>query len=230
MVGSDRYIGGMIDMGSGHLHPLNLALGEARAAASLGVALFEHSRVTHIEYGERVEVTTAHGRCRANYLVIGCNAYLNELNPELGARCRRRAPTYSPPRCWRNGCASGCCRKTWLCAIRTWRSTTTGCRPMVACCLAGPATTRGVIPGTSRRLCCPSCCGSSLSSRAPPSSFSGGMIGIGANRLPQIGRLKEHPNVFYAQAYSGHGLNATHMAAKLVAEAIRGEPGLRSLQ
>ncbi len=86
VVGSDRYIGGMIDMGSGHLHPLNLALGEARAAASLGVALFEHSRVTHIDYGERVEVTTAHGRCRANYLVIGCNAYLNELNPELGGK------------------------------------------------------------------------------------------------------------------------------------------------
>jgi hypothetical protein len=51
----------------------------------------------------------------------------------------------------------------------------------------------------------------------------GGMIGIGANRLPQIGRLQDHPNVFYAQAYSGHGLNATHMAAKLVAEAIKGE-------
>ncbi|MGL5775060.1 MAG: NAD(P)/FAD-dependent oxidoreductase, partial [Aeromonas veronii] len=43
VVGSDRYIGGLIDMGSGHLHPLNLALGEARAAASLGVSLFEHS-------------------------------------------------------------------------------------------------------------------------------------------------------------------------------------------
>jgi len=46
------------------------------------------------------------------------------------------------------------------------------------------------------------------------------MIGIGANRLPQIGRLPEHPNVFYAQAYSGHGLNATHLAGRLLAEAI----------
>lgn len=46
MVGSDRYIGGMVDMGSGHLHPLNLALGEARAAQSLGVSLFEHSRAS----------------------------------------------------------------------------------------------------------------------------------------------------------------------------------------
>ncbi|MCR3961301.1 FAD-binding oxidoreductase, partial [Aeromonas veronii] len=86
VVGSDRYIGGMIDMGSGHLHPLNLALGEARAAASLGVSLFEHSRVTHIDYGERVEVTTAHGRVSADYLVIGCNAYLGDLQPDLGGK------------------------------------------------------------------------------------------------------------------------------------------------
>lgn len=30
----------------------------------------------------------------------------------------------------------------------------------------------------------------------------GGMIGIGANRLPQVGRLASQPNVYYAQAYS----------------------------
>ena len=35
VIGSDRYVGGMIDMGSGHLHPLNLALGEAAAAEQL---------------------------------------------------------------------------------------------------------------------------------------------------------------------------------------------------
>ena len=51
----------------------------------------------------------------------------------------------------------------------------------------------------------------------------GGMIGIGANRLPQIGRLKDQPNVYYAQAYSGHGVNATHLAGKLLAEAISGQ-------
>ncbi|MCY1528384.1 Gamma-glutamylputrescine oxidoreductase [compost metagenome] len=51
----------------------------------------------------------------------------------------------------------------------------------------------------------------------------GGMIGIGANRLPQIGRLPDQPNVYFAQAYSGHGVNATHLAGKLLAEAICGE-------
>ena len=51
----------------------------------------------------------------------------------------------------------------------------------------------------------------------------GGMIGIGANRLPQIGRLPDQPNVHFAQAYAGHGLNATHLAGRLLAEAISGQ-------
>ncbi|WP_259679159.1 FAD-binding oxidoreductase, partial [Pseudomonas vranovensis] len=48
----------------------------------------------------------------------------------------------------------------------------------------------------------------------------GGKIGITANRFPQVGRLQQHPNVFYAQGYSGHGLNVTHWTARLLAEAI----------
>jgi hypothetical protein len=47
------------------------------------------------------------------------------------------------------------------------------------------------------------------------------MIGIGANRFPQIGRLQD--NIFYAQAYSGHGVAATHLAGKVIAEAITKE-------
>src|SRR5690606_35384698 len=36
VVASDCYAGGLVDMGSGHLHPLDLVKGEARAAAALG--------------------------------------------------------------------------------------------------------------------------------------------------------------------------------------------------
>jgi gamma-glutamylputrescine oxidase len=52
----------------------------------------------------------------------------------------------------------------------------------------------------------------------------GGMIGIGANRLPQLGRLDK--NIYYAQAYAGHGVNITHLAGKILAEAISGESTL----
>ncbi len=86
VIGSDRYVGGMIDMGSGHLHPLNLALGEAAVAQQLGVALYEQSQVTRIDYGPEVKVHTAQGTVRAKTLVLACNAYLNGLNPQLSGK------------------------------------------------------------------------------------------------------------------------------------------------
>ncbi|KAA6173620.1 FAD-binding oxidoreductase, partial [Pseudomonas veronii] len=86
VIGSDRYVGGMIDMGSGHLHPLNLALGEAAAAGQLGVRLFEQSEVTRIDYGPEVNVHTTQGNVRSKTLVLACNAYLNGLNPQLSGK------------------------------------------------------------------------------------------------------------------------------------------------
>ena len=38
-IGTDAYIGALLNMGNGHLHPLNLCAGEARAAASLGATI-----------------------------------------------------------------------------------------------------------------------------------------------------------------------------------------------
>jgi len=35
VVDSDAYVGGMLDMSGGHIHPLNLALGEAAAVETL---------------------------------------------------------------------------------------------------------------------------------------------------------------------------------------------------
>lgn len=224
VVGSDRYIGGMIDMGSGHLHPLNLALGEARAAASLGVALFEQSRVVHIDYGDRLQVTTAHGRVSADYLVIGCNAYLNDLNPELGGkvlpagsyilatevlekRLRQRLLPQNMAVCDQNV------------ALDYYRLSADG-----RLLFGGACNYSGRDPKDIKAFMLPKLLRVFPELADTAIEFQwGGMIGIGANRLPQIGRLPEQPNVFYAQAYSGHGLNATHMAGKLVAEAIKGE-------
>ena len=42
-VGSKSYIGGLINMGNGHLHPLNLCIGEATAAIELGAKVITMS-------------------------------------------------------------------------------------------------------------------------------------------------------------------------------------------
>ncbi|MCQ6256290.1 FAD-binding oxidoreductase [Pseudomonas sp. Q11] len=226
VVGSDRYIGGLIDMGSGHLHPLNLALGEASAAQQLGVRLFEQSAVTRIDYGPEVKVHTQQGAVRAKTLVLGCNAYLNGLNNDLSGKVLP-AGSY---------------------IIATEPLSEAQAQALLpqnmAVCDQRVALDYYRLSADRRLLFGGAC---HYSGRDPqdigaymrPKMLKvfpqlaqvkidyqwGGMIGIGANRLPQIGRLKDQPNVYYAQAYSGHGVNATHLAGKLLAEAISGQQG-----
>ncbi|TDF83382.1 FAD-binding oxidoreductase [Pseudomonas sp. H9] len=224
VVGSDRYVGGLIDMGSGHLHPLNLALGEAAVANTLGVRLFEQSAVTRIEYGTQVRVHTAQGAVKASTLVLGCNAYLNDLNTELGGKVLP-AGSY---------------------IIATEPLSEAQAHELLpqnmAVCDQRVALDYYRLSADRRLLFGGAC---HYSGRDPhdiaaymrPKMLQvfpqlanvridyqwGGMIGIGANRLPQIGRLASQPNVYFAQAYSGHGLNATHLAGKLLGEAISGQ-------
>jgi glycine/D-amino acid oxidase-like deaminating enzyme len=48
----------------------------------------------------------------------------------------------------------------------------------------------------------------------------GGRIAIIVDRVPAIGRLE--PNLYYLQGYCGHGVNASHIAAEIVSDAICG--------
>ncbi|MCZ6828988.1 MAG: FAD-binding oxidoreductase [Gammaproteobacteria bacterium] len=47
-----------------------------------------------------------------------------------------------------------------------------------------------------------------------------GQMGIGLNRMPQLGRLAK--NVLYIQACSGHGVAPSHIMSRITAEAISG--------
>lgn len=221
VVASDRYVGGMIDEGSGHLHPLNLALGEAAVAERLGVRLYENSAALRIEYGRCVRVHTARGSVSARTLVLAGNAHLGDLEPALSGKvlpagsyviateplseelaqslipenralCDQRVGLdYYRLSADRRLLFGGACHYSG----RTLKDIAGYMRPKML----------DVFP--------------QLADKRIDYQWNG-MIGIGANRLPQIGRLKAHPNVFYAQAYAGHGINTTHMAARLVAEAI----------
>lgn len=222
VVGSDNYIGGMTDMGSGHVHPLNLVLGEAAAAIKLGVQVFEQSPVKDIQYGADITVKTDKGRVTCDKLVICGNAYVAGLNKKLEGRVLP-AGSY---------------------VIATEQLPDDLAKKVLpqnmAVCDQRVALDYYRLSADNRLLFGGLC---NYSGRDPKSIVDtlkphmdlvfpylkdikieyqwGGMIGIGANRMPQIGRLRE--NVYYAQAYSGHGVNATHMAGKVIAEHINGE-------
>jgi glycine/D-amino acid oxidase-like deaminating enzyme len=224
VVGSDRYVGGLIDMGSGHLHPLNLALGEAAAAGQLGVKLFEQSAVTRIDYGTEVKVHTAQGTVRAKTLVLGCNAYLNDLNPQLGGKVLPAGSYIIATEPLSEELAHALLPQNMaVCdqrvALDYYRLSADRRLLFGGACHYSGRDPKDIAAYMRPKMLAvfPQLAGVKIDYQW------GGMIGIGANRLPQIGRLKEQPNVYYAQAYSGHGVNATHLAGKLLAEAISGQ-------
>ncbi|NWE37713.1 NAD(P)/FAD-dependent oxidoreductase, partial [Pseudomonas gingeri] len=86
-------------MSGGHIHPLNLALGEAAAVESLGGTIYEQSAAIRIERGANPVVHTAHGKVRAKYIIVAGNAYLGNLVPELAAKsmpCGTQVITTAP--------------------------------------------------------------------------------------------------------------------------------------
>ncbi|RWN65117.1 MAG: FAD-binding oxidoreductase [Mesorhizobium sp.] len=81
-LGSTRYFGGTRDTGTGHIHPLKLAIGTAKVAAQAGAQLFEQTPGTGIaSLGGKVKVTTPKGTISAEKCLIGVNAHGGTLEP-----------------------------------------------------------------------------------------------------------------------------------------------------
>ncbi|WP_394146715.1 NAD(P)/FAD-dependent oxidoreductase [Shewanella atlantica] len=227
VIGSNCYEGALVDMNSGHLHPLNLALGEARVARELGVKMYEYSAAQKIIKGDKPKVITQFGEVNSQYLVLAGNAYIgHELDGYVGGKVLP-AGSY---------------------LLATEPLTDEQCKDIIPKDMAfadmridldyfhlsednrllfgGLCTYSGKDPKNIEAALRPNLEKVFPQLKGVKIDFEwGGMIGIGANRLPQIGRLPDCPNIMYAQAYSGHGVNATHMAAKLIAEALTAQAG-----
>ena len=86
LVGSEAYHGGTLDMGAGHLHPLNFALGLANAADKAGVSIYEKSQVTGVKSDAKHLISTANGQIQATHLIYACNGYLGHLQSKVAAK------------------------------------------------------------------------------------------------------------------------------------------------
>ena len=86
-VGTDGYYGGRIDRGAGHLDPLELARGLARAAAAAGARICEGSRVDHLSHdGKAYRVRIGQHTVRADQVILAGNGYLEGLDKDVDAR------------------------------------------------------------------------------------------------------------------------------------------------
>ncbi|MCR9189410.1 MAG: FAD-binding oxidoreductase [Alteromonadaceae bacterium] len=219
-VGTERYVGGAIDHTGGHIHPLNLALGEAAALESRGGVIHEHSTVTSIAPGKTVIVKTDMGEVRAQTVVLAGNAYLGGLVPELGAKsmpCGSQIIATEPldEAVARQLLPNDNCVEDCNYLLDYFRLS--GDNRLI---YGGGVVYGARDPANIERLIRPNMLKTfpQLANVKIDYAWTGNFL-LTLSRLPQLGRL--HENVFYSQGCSGHGVTFTHVAGKALALAIQ---------
>ncbi len=219
---SPRYLGGLIDPRSGHLHPLKYALGLGKAALGLGVRIFEHSPVLSLTDGERPELRTARGRVRCRAAILAGNALVKGVAPALD---RRIMPvgTYiaaTPPLGEER--ARALIGNDMAVADTNWALDYFRLSADHRLLFGGRASYSNLEPPNLRWVM------TRRMRRVFPQLADvgfeylwGGAIDISLNRAPDWGRLGRG-NVYYAQGFSGHGVAASGLAGRVIAEAVRG--------
>ena len=222
VVATDTYIGGMLDMSGGHIHPLNLALGEAAAVESLGGVIYEHSPAIRIERGANPVVHTPNGQIKAKFVVVAGNAYLGNLIPELSAKsmpCGTQVITTEPlsddlaksllPQDY---CVEDC---NYL--LDYYRLS--GDKRLI---FGGGVVYGARDPANIEAIIRPNMLKTfpQLKDVKIDYAWTGNFL-LTLSRLPQVGRLGD--NIYYSQGCSGHGVTYTHLAGKVLAEALRGQ-------
>ncbi|WP_041543859.1 FAD-binding oxidoreductase [Oceanimonas sp. GK1] len=221
-IDTDRYVGALLDHRGGHIHPLNLALGEAEAIRQLGGRIFEQSAVTDIRYGEPALAKTEKGSVSAKFMVLAGNAYLGNLEPKLSAKampCGTQIVTTEPlsDEQAQSLIANQYCVEDCNYLLDYYRIT--GDNRL----LYGGGVVYGARdPDDIDRLVLPKLLKTfpQLEGVKIDYRWTGNFL-LTLSRLPQFGRLE--PNVYYMQGYSGHGVTCTHLAGRLLSEVLKGQ-------
>ncbi len=217
-INGGNYYGGIYDRKGGHFHPLNYALGLAKAAVDAGVTILEDSRVDRILESGGLVISVKDATIKATYIVNATDTWMGDLDPGLGR--------YTVPIMNYN--------------IATHVLDNAG---ELLPSDAAVADSRFVLNyfrlSADKRLIFG---GGEKYVQRPPTDIAGfvrkhmtqvfpslsdtkiqyqwgGTIGATMNRLPHLGRKG---NVFYAHGFSGHGALVTTLAGEVIAEAVAG--------
>ncbi|WP_043310654.1 FAD-binding oxidoreductase [Pseudomonas sp. ML96] len=222
VVDTDTYVGGMLDMSGGHIHPLNLALGEAAAVESLGGIIHEQSPAIRVERGANPVVHTPEGRVKAKFVVVAGNAYLGNLLPELASKsmpCGTQVITTEPlsDELAKSLLPQDYCVEDCNYLLDYYRLT--GDKRLI---FGGGVVYGARDPANIEAIIRPKMLKTfpQLKDVKIDFAWTGNFL-LTLSRLPQVGRLGD--NIYYSQGCSGHGVTYTHLAGKLLAETLRGQ-------
>jgi gamma-glutamylputrescine oxidase len=204
---SDQYAGGLFDPQGGHFHPLNYALGLAKAAQDAGVRLHEHERV-------RPDQLHAHS------IIVATDSWIGETMPRFRSNSVSimnynvaTAPLPDPSVVLPSDAAVADSRFV----LNYYRLSADGrlifgggerysSRPPADIAAYVRPYMEKIFPQLSGH---------------PIEYAWGGPVDVTLNRLPHVGR---DGNIFYAHGFSGHGAMVTSLIGECIAEAICGSP------
>lgn len=219
-IASPLYHGGIYDPQGGHFHPLNYAIGLAKAAEIAGVRILENERVKVLDASSKdaVELIAERSIIGARYVIDATDSWIGDIEPDLGR--------YTVPIMNYNIATAPLANADALLPTD-----------------AAVADSRFVLNyfrlSADKRLIFG---GGERYSQTPPRDIAafvrpfmaevfpqiadakidygwGGAVAVTMNRLPHIGR---RGNVFFAHGFSGHGALITTTAGELIAEALAG--------
>jgi gamma-glutamylputrescine oxidase len=219
-LGSTKYFGGVRDTGTGHIHPMKLAIGTARAAAEAGGHLFENTRATGVSSsGGKVRVTTDKGTITADKALVAVNAYGGGLEPvsaahimPIGSFIGATAPLGddSPVLPGRESVDDS------RFVVRFFRRTRDGRLLFGGREIYSTSEPAGIKDGIRRQI-----------AEVYPGLKDveithawGGYVGITLPRKPFVREVM--PNVISAGGYSGHGIMLSNFVGRLYAETVAG--------
>jgi gamma-glutamylputrescine oxidase len=221
VLATNAYHGGCLDTDAAHLHPLNYALGLARACVEAGVRIFENSAVRRYSGATPAIVQTDGGEVRAAWVVLACNAYLEDLEPRLAGWIMpinnfllATAPLDEATA--GTLIRDGICVHDTLIVLNYFRMT-----PDRRLLFGGGETYTRRYPADMKRFVRRHMLAIFPQLGHVSIDYAwGGTLAVTMSRLPHFGRLA--PNVFFAHGYSGHGIATATLAGKLIAEAMAG--------
>ncbi|MBO6561058.1 MAG: FAD-binding oxidoreductase [Nisaea sp.] len=222
-INSDAYAGGMIDHSGGHMHPLNLALGEAAAFEKLGGTIYEQTPAVHVDTNAaKPVVKTEGGSITCKTLVLCGNAYLGHVVPTLTPRVmpvstqvmateplgEERANDLLP---------TDVCVEDVRYILDYFRLS--GDKRML---FGGGTVYGGTDPSDIRAKLQPNMDKVFPQLRGVKIEYAwSGNFALSFSRVPQMGRIGN--NTYFAHGYSGHGVTGSHTFGRILAEAIDGD-------
>lgn len=223
LVKSPLYVGGLLDRGAGHVHPLRYALALARAAEAAGAVIHEMTEVTRIDTGSPARLVTARGTVTADHVILAGNGYLPDIAPQVNARVMPInsfiAATEPLPDRWQDILAQDIAVADSKFVVNYFRFSEDrrflfGGRESYS--IGFPADIAGALVARMTNMF-PQLQGVRID------HVWGGTLGITMSRLPYLARLSS--STMTGAGFSGHGVALAGMAGRIMAEAAIGQAG-----